>query len=254
MMLMRTDQQRDCDAGINRDSHLRPPSIRPKRTSSSTGVSPDETSTPSSSTRRAVRPAGTTWTPAPYGEISTFVPGSRPSASRMNFGRTIRPAWSTTPSMGKAYHSNPTEPVGQRCQATSRPRCHGGSPLWPVKAPGCATCRSCPGRSWPTDRAWLSEPGLERDRLLRVEQDVPPGAPGAPRGEGQRPPRTATRNRRSAGRRYSRTRRGGALFPGRRIISARPDRRSLNRVGNDVRGVRLQCTRRSAIPRPGVFE
>ena len=48
--------------------------------------------------------------------------------------------------------------------------------------------------------------------------------------------------------------RAGTLFPGKRIISARPGRRSLNRVGNDVRGVRLQCTRRSAIPRPGVFE
>jgi WD40 repeat protein len=36
--------------------------------SSSTGVSPAATSTPFSSTRRAVRPAGTTCTPAPYGD------------------------------------------------------------------------------------------------------------------------------------------------------------------------------------------
>ena len=33
-----------------------------------------------------------------------------------------------------------------------------------------------------------------------------------------------------------------------------PHRRSLNRSGNHVRRVRLQCTRRSAIPRPSVFE
>ena len=119
MMLVGTDQQRDGDTRINRDSHLRPASMRPKRMSSSTGVSPAETSTPSSSTRRAVRPAGTTWTPAPYGEISTFVPGSRPSASRMNFGSTIRPAWSTTASMGKSYRSNPTELMGRRCAGSS---------------------------------------------------------------------------------------------------------------------------------------
>src|ERR1700722_5748614 len=43
--------------------------------------------------------------------MSTLVPGSRPSASRMNLGSTIRPAWSTIASMGKPYHSNPTGPL-----------------------------------------------------------------------------------------------------------------------------------------------
>src|ERR1700761_4198103 len=69
VMLVRPDQQRNRDAGVDRDGHLRPASMRLKRTSSSTGVSPAATSTPSSSTRRAVRPAGSTCTPAPYGEM-----------------------------------------------------------------------------------------------------------------------------------------------------------------------------------------
>jgi hypothetical protein len=36
-----------------------------------------------------------------------LVPGSKPSASRMGLGKTIRPAWSMTVSMGKRYHRNP---------------------------------------------------------------------------------------------------------------------------------------------------
>src|SRR6516165_6926214 len=109
VIVVGTDDQRDGDAGVDRDRHLRPASMRAKTTPSSTGVSPAETSTPSSSTSRAVRPAGTTCAPAPYGEMSTLVPGSKPSASRMGLGKTIRPAWSMTVSMGKRYHRIPNK-------------------------------------------------------------------------------------------------------------------------------------------------
>ena len=60
VIMVATGDQWDGDAGVDRDRHLRPASRRAKTTSSSTGVSPAETSTPSSSTSRAVRPAGTT--------------------------------------------------------------------------------------------------------------------------------------------------------------------------------------------------
>jgi len=62
---VRAHEKGDPDTRVDRGRHLRPASIRPNRMSSSTAVSPAATSTPSSSTRRAVLPAGTTCTPAP---------------------------------------------------------------------------------------------------------------------------------------------------------------------------------------------
>src|SRR5579872_6080516 len=109
MVPMRLDKQRNRNAGIDRDRHLRLASISAKTTASSISVSLAETRTPFSSTRRAVRPAGTTCTPAPYGEMSTVVPGCSPSESRIDFGSTIRPAWSMIASMGKRYHPVPTQ-------------------------------------------------------------------------------------------------------------------------------------------------
>ena len=62
------------------------------RSWSSSSVSPVATRTPDSSTSRAVRPEGTSWSPAPQREMSRLDPGASPSASRSAFGTTTLPA------------------------------------------------------------------------------------------------------------------------------------------------------------------
>lgn len=59
-------EQRYSDAGVEGERlQRRPPSRSPKMSSSSIAVSARATSTPDSSTSRAVRPVGTSWSPAP---------------------------------------------------------------------------------------------------------------------------------------------------------------------------------------------